>query len=120
VLSARMDPEDLREVISAYQKSVALGRTGNGGCRSHGCRHAIYALRPPSCELHLRDALSNRFAPSNAWLSGASNLSRDQNRGEVNATPDKADAGATPRAVTNRPVRRRTQGGDLRHDPNTA
>jgi hypothetical protein len=63
----------------------------------------------------VRDALSDRFAPSNARLSGAFNLSRDQNRGEVNATPDKADAGATPRAATNRPVRRRTQGGDRRH-----
>ena len=30
------------------------------------------------------------------------------NRGEVYATPDEADAGAPPRAATNRPVRRRT------------
>jgi hypothetical protein len=29
-LSARMDPEDLREVISAYQKCVAGTRTDNG------------------------------------------------------------------------------------------
>ena len=27
----------------------------------------------------VRDALSDRFAPSNAWLSGASNLSCDDN-----------------------------------------
>ena len=60
----------------------------------------------------VRDALSDRFAPSNARLSGAFNLSRDQNRGEVNATPDKADAGATPRAATNRLIRRRTADDD--------
>jgi hypothetical protein len=39
----------------------------------------------------VRDALSDRFAPSNALLSGASSLFRDQNRGEVHATPGEAD-----------------------------
>jgi hypothetical protein len=34
-LSARMDPEDLREVISAYQKCVA--ETDRAGCRSELC-----------------------------------------------------------------------------------
>jgi hypothetical protein len=42
----------------------------------------------------VRDALSERFAPSNALLSGAS--SHDQNREEVHATPDEADASAPP------------------------
>ena len=54
--------------------------------------HADLAALMALAEL-VRDALSDRFAPSNARLSGASNLSRDQNRGEVNATPDEADAG---------------------------
>ena len=37
-LSARMDPEDLREVISAYQKCVAetVGRFGGLRCEVHG------------------------------------------------------------------------------------
>ena len=63
----------------------------------------------------LRHVLNDRFASSNALLSGASGLSRDQNRGEVHATPDEADAGAPPRAATNRPVRRRTAEDDRRH-----
>jgi hypothetical protein len=63
----------------------------------------------------VRDALSARFAPSNALLSGASNLSRDENRGEVHGTPDEADASAPPLAATNRPFRRRTKGDDRRH-----
>ncbi len=63
----------------------------------------------------LRHVLNDRFASSNAPLSGASRLSRDQNRGEVHATPDEADAGAPPRAATNRPVRRRTADDDRRH-----
>jgi hypothetical protein len=63
----------------------------------------------------LRLALNDHFASSNARLSGASRLSRDQNRGEVNATPDEADVGAPPRTATNRPVRRRTTEGDRRH-----
>jgi hypothetical protein len=63
----------------------------------------------------VRDALSNRFAPSNALLSGASNLSRDQNRGEVYATPDEADASAPLFAATNRPVRTRTKDHDQRY-----
>ena len=39
-LSARMDPEDLREVISAYQKCVAetVGRFGGLRCEVHGRR----------------------------------------------------------------------------------
>ena len=63
----------------------------------------------------VRDALSDRFAPSNALLSGASSLSRDQNRGELHAMPDEADASAPPPAATNRPVRRRTKDHDQRY-----
>ncbi len=59
----------------------------------------------------LRHALSDHFASSNAPLSGVSSLSRDQNRGEAHATPDEAEAGVTPRAATNRPVRRATTAG---------
>jgi hypothetical protein len=62
-----------------------------------------------------RHALNDHFASSNAPVSGASRLSRDQNRGEVYATPDKADNGAPPRAATNRPVRRRTADDDRWH-----
>jgi hypothetical protein len=61
----------------------------------------------------VRDALSDRFLPSNALLSGAS--SHDQNRGEVHATPDEADATVPPLAATNRPFRRRTKDDDRRH-----
>ena len=60
----------------------------------------------------LRQSLNDHLASSNAPLSGASGRSRDQNRGEVYATPDEADAGALPRAATNRPVRRRTADKD--------
>jgi hypothetical protein len=63
----------------------------------------------------LRHVLNDHFASSNALLSGASSLSRDQNRGEVHAKPDEADAGAPPRATTNRPIRRRTAEADRRH-----
>ena len=63
----------------------------------------------------LRQSLNDHFASSNAPLSGASRRSRDQNRGEVYATPDEADAGAPPRAATNRPVRRRTADKDRWH-----
>jgi hypothetical protein len=63
----------------------------------------------------LRHTLNVHFASSNAPVSGASKLSRDQNRGEVYATPDKADNGAPPRAATNRPVRRRTADDDRWH-----
>ena len=38
----------------------------------------------------LRHVLNDRFASSNARVSGAPRLSRDQNRGEVHATPDEA------------------------------
>jgi hypothetical protein len=44
----------------------------------------------------LQQVLKDRFASSNALLSGVPSLSRDQNRGEVHATPE--EAGATPRA----------------------
>ena len=63
----------------------------------------------------VRDALSDRFAPSNALLSGASSLFRDQNRGELHATSNEADASAPPPAATNRPVRRRTKDHDQRY-----
>jgi SAM domain (Sterile alpha motif)/Adenylate and Guanylate cyclase catalytic domain len=46
-LSARMDPEDLREVISAYQKCVAETVQRFGGCPPHTlvCRLALSAHR---------------------------------------------------------------------------
>ena len=47
----------------------------------------------------LRHVLNDRFASSYAPFSGASHLSRDENRGEVHATPDQADAGAPSHAV---------------------
>ena len=56
----------------------------------------------------LRQVLNDRLASSNALLSRASILSRDQNRREIHATPDEADASA-PRARTNRTVRRSTE-----------
>jgi hypothetical protein len=76
--------------------------------------HADLAALMALAEL-VRDALSDRFTPSNALLSGASCLSRDQNRGEVHATPGEANASAPPLAATNRPVRGRTKDDDRRH-----
>jgi hypothetical protein len=63
----------------------------------------------------VRHVLNDLFVSSNVPLSGASSLSRDQNRGEIHATPDEADAGAMPRAAANRPVHRSTADGDRRH-----
>ena len=63
----------------------------------------------------LRHVLNDRFASSNTRLSGAPRLSRDQNRGEVHATPDEADVGALPRAAADGSVRRRTAEDDRRH-----
>jgi len=63
----------------------------------------------------LRHALNDHFASSNAPFSGASRLSRDQNRGEVYATPDDTDASAPPRAATTRPVRRSIADEDRWH-----
>jgi len=65
----------------------------------------------------LRHALNDHFASSNAPFSGASRLSRDQNRGEVYATPDDTDASAPPRAATTRPVRRSIADEDRWHGP---
>ena len=76
-------------------------RSASARVRVAADAHADLAALMALAEL-VRDALSDRFAPSNARLSGASNLSRDENRGELNATPGKADAGATPRVATNR------------------
>ena len=48
-LSARMDPEDLREVISAYQKCVAetVQRFGGLRCEVHGRRRpGVFWLSP--------------------------------------------------------------------------
>ena len=59
----------------------------------------------------VRHVLNDQFVSSNVPLSGASSLSREQNRREVHATPDEADAGATPRAAANRPVHRSTADG---------
>jgi dTDP-4-dehydrorhamnose reductase len=67
--------------------------------------HADLAALTTLAEL-LRHVLNDRFASSNAALSGLSSLSRDQNRREVHATSDEADAGAPPRAAANRPVHR--------------
>src|SRR6516162_1262726 len=58
-----------------------------------------------------RQVLGDRLAPPNAPLLSASILPHDQNRGEVHATPDEAAGGASQRAATNRPVRRRTVDG---------
>ncbi len=63
----------------------------------------------------LPHVLSDRFASSNVALSGAPRLSCDQNRGDVHATPDEADASTPPRAATSRPVHRRTADGVRRH-----
>jgi hypothetical protein len=63
----------------------------------------------------LRHVLNDRFASSNAPLSDVSSLSRNQNRGELHATPNEADAGAPPRAAADRPVRRRTAKDDRQH-----
>jgi hypothetical protein len=62
----------------------------------------------------LQRVLNDRLAPSNASLLDVSILSRDQNRGEVHATPDEADAGATPGAGADRPVRKRIAENDRR------
>jgi hypothetical protein len=56
-----------------------------------------------------------RSASSNAPLSGAPELSHDQNQGEVHATADKAASEATPRTTADRPVRRRTAQLDRQH-----
>jgi hypothetical protein len=63
----------------------------------------------------LRHVLNDRFVSSNTRLSGAPRSSRDQNRGEVHATPDEADVGALPRAAADGSVRRRTAEDDQRH-----
>jgi class 3 adenylate cyclase len=46
-LSARMDPEDLREVIAAYQKCAAetVRRFGGGATRASAKRLATFSLR---------------------------------------------------------------------------
>jgi hypothetical protein len=63
----------------------------------------------------LRHVLNDRPVSPNALLSGVAGLSRDPNRGEVHATPDEDDAGATPRTAADRSVRRRTTEDDRRH-----
>ena len=54
-------------------------------------------------------------ASSNPPLSGASELSHDQNQGEVHATADRAASEATPGTTADRPVRRRTAERDWQH-----
>ena len=49
-----------------------------------------------------------RSASSNAPLSGAPELSHDQNQGEVHATADETASEATPGTTADRPVHRRT------------
>src|SRR5262249_56144245 len=65
----------------------------------------------------LRHALDNRFASSNAPLSGVSSLSRDQNREEAHATPNEAAGGGPPAAPPPAPVPRTPAKGTRRHPP---
>ena len=60
----------------------------------------------------LQQALNDRPASLDAPLSGVSILSRDDNRGELHAVPDKAKIGTPRRAAADRPVRRRTNTED--------
>ena len=53
-------------------------------------------------------ALHDRPAESNVSDSIVSSLSRDPNRGDAHARPEQVEAGAPPRASSNRFVRRRT------------
>jgi len=78
-------------------------RSACAGMRAAADAHADLAALTMLAAL-LRHALNGRFASSNISLLGAPRLSRDQNRGEVHATPDEADAGAPPRAAADRPV----------------
>jgi hypothetical protein len=71
-------------------------RSACAGARTATDAHAGLAALTMLATL-LRHALNDHFASSNAPLSGTSRLSRDQNRGEVYATPDEADDGAPPR-----------------------
>ena len=61
----------------------------------------------------LQHGLSDRFASSNAPLSGVSILSHDQNRGELHAMSNEAAAPLC--TTTGRPVRSRTASDDRRH-----
>src|SRR5258708_16983888 len=58
----------------------------------------------------LRHVRNGRFTSSNAPLSGVSILSRDQNRGELHATPN--EAGAPLCATTGPPICNRTPDDD--------
>jgi hypothetical protein len=89
-------------------------RSACAGVRVGADAHANMAALMALAEL-VRHALNDRFAPSNAPLSGATRLSRDQNRGEVHATGDEADVGGTPRTAADRSVRGRTADDDRRH-----
>jgi len=84
-------------------------RQGACGADAHVDLAALTALRR-CCSMAER-----RFCIIECPAFGRTGLSRDQNRGEVHATPDEADAGATPRAAADRPVRRRTAEDDRRH-----
>ncbi len=66
-------------------------RSACAGTRSATDAHADLAALTMLATL-LRHALNDHFASSNARFSGASRRSRDQNRGEVYATPDDTDA----------------------------
>jgi hypothetical protein len=89
-------------------------RSACTGIRVAADAHADMAALMALAEL-VRHALNDRFEPSNAPFSGATRLSRDENRGEVHATPDEADAaGATPRTAADRSVRGRTAEEDRR------
>ena len=88
-------------------------RTACAGVRAAAGAHSDLAALTALAAL-LRHALSDRFASSNALLSGAPRPSHDQNRGDVHATSDEADACATPRVIADRSVRRRPAKGDRR------
>jgi hypothetical protein len=77
------------------RKLVRRPRSG-AGARIATDAHADLAALIMLATL-LRQSLNDHLASSNAPLSGASRRSRDQNRGEVYATPDEADAGAPRR-----------------------
>jgi class 3 adenylate cyclase len=69
-LSARMDPEDLRELISAYQKCVAetVGEAFVTFARLHGVTLRVVMRRASNW---LRPEVSVAVAPRN-WLLGES------------------------------------------------
>jgi hypothetical protein len=67
-LSARMDPEDLREVISAYQKCVASrAAPRNGGLRHDSPRYYARSYDPPRYGYEPRYGFEQGSRGSFAW-----------------------------------------------------